>query len=45
MFGEEFDQEWYDTVVESADLKVDFSSFMNGDQKLIGPGGGNLSGG
>ena len=45
LFGEEFDEVWYDTVVEAADLKVDFETFVNGDLKVIGPGGGKLSGG
>jgi len=45
LFGEEFDEVWYDTVVEAADLKVDFETFVNGDLKVIGPSGGKLSGG
>ena len=44
-FGEEFDSQWYETVVEAADLKADFGTFAKGDLKVIGPGGGNLSGG
>ena len=45
LFGEEYDKSWYDTVVEAADLKADFNTFAKGDLKVIGPGGGNLSGG
>ncbi|KAL4449622.1 hypothetical protein ABPG74_007445 [Tetrahymena malaccensis] len=45
LFGEKYDQQWYDQCVKACELDEDFRQFTESDQKVIGPGGSNLSGG
>ena len=45
IFGESFDQAWYDKVVALCELQEDFSIFAAGDLTEIGERGINLSGG
>lgn len=43
--GCEFDQEWYDTIVDACGLRLDFSQFANGDHTIVGDRGIQCSGG
>ncbi|CAK64501.1 unnamed protein product (macronuclear) [Paramecium tetraurelia] len=45
LFGEPFNQELYDKVIDVCQLHQDLKSFENQDQHLIGPDGKNISGG
>ena len=45
LFGNEFDQEWYNKVIYSCCLIQDFETFSNYDETVIGERGINLSGG
>ncbi|KAL4495504.1 hypothetical protein ABPG72_020245 [Tetrahymena utriculariae] len=45
LFGQKYDQEWYNQCVKACELDQDFRQFAESDQKIIGPGGSNLSGG
>ncbi|KAK0642289.1 ABC transporter C family member 10 [Lasiodiplodia hormozganensis] len=45
IFGREFDQEWYDRVVDACALRADFDMLPNGDQTEIGERGITVSGG
>ncbi|KIW01785.1 uncharacterized protein PV09_06957 [Verruconis gallopava] len=44
-FGLEFDQEWYDKVVDAAALRPDFEMLPDGDRTEIGERGITVSGG
>eukprot|EP00980_Cylindrotheca_fusiformis_P029799 scaffold23877_cov230-Cylindrotheca_fusiformis.AAC.1 len=43
--GQEFRQEWYDTIVDACGLRLDFSQFAKGDQTIVGDRGIQCSGG
>ena len=45
IFGQAFDQDRYDKVIEACQLKYDFGLLEHGDQTEIGERGVNLSGG
>ncbi|KAF6024594.1 ABCC5 [Bugula neritina] len=45
IFGNEFDSQWYNEVVDACALRSDFNQFTAGDQTEIGERGINLSGG
>ena len=45
LFGEEFEEEWYDEVLEECCLKEDMSLLPFGDLTLVGERGVTLSGG
>ncbi|KAF2405484.1 ABC multidrug transporter-like protein [Trichodelitschia bisporula] len=45
VFGKEFNQEWYDKVVDACALRPDFEMLPNGDQTEIGERGITVSGG
>lgn len=45
LFGQEFDRERYDAVVECCALTKDFEQLENGDLTLIGDRGASMSGG
>ncbi|EAR98208.2 ABC transporter C family protein (macronuclear) [Tetrahymena thermophila SB210] len=45
LFGEKFDQQWYNQCIKACELDEDFRYFSESDQKIIGPVGSNLSGG
>jgi ABC-type multidrug transport system fused ATPase/permease subunit len=45
LFGEQFDKEKYDRVIERCALRKDIDGFPGGDQTEIGERGINLSGG
>ncbi|KAJ2367519.1 hypothetical protein H4S01_002116 [Coemansia sp. RSA 2610] len=45
LMGEEYDEEWFSTVIRACALSRDLEQLENGDQTLIGFGGVNLSGG
>ncbi|CAD8191591.1 unnamed protein product [Paramecium octaurelia] len=45
LFGEPFNQELYDNVIDLCQLHQDLSTFENQDLHLIGPDGKNISGG
>lgn len=45
LFGEIYDEERYDQVVNACALIDDFTQLPNGDKSLVGDRGGNLSGG
>lgn len=45
LFGEKYDRERYNTVVNSCALAKDFQQFAMGDRTLIGDRGASLSGG
>ncbi|KAI9172997.1 hypothetical protein H9P43_007128 [Blastocladiella emersonii ATCC 22665] len=45
VFCSEFDQEWYDTVVEACALGPDIKAMVNGDATVIGDKGVTCSGG
>ncbi|XP_018335867.1 multidrug resistance-associated protein 1 isoform X1 [Agrilus planipennis] len=45
LFGKEYNEKYYDSVVEACALKPDFSMLPAGDQTEIGEKGINLSGG
>ncbi|EGR29740.1 hypothetical protein IMG5_149230 [Ichthyophthirius multifiliis] len=45
LFGQYFDQDWYNQCVEVCDLHIDFSYFTKKDEKILSSGGNNLSGG
>jgi ABC-type multidrug transport system fused ATPase/permease subunit len=44
-FGKEFDESWYNTVVDACALRPDFDVFPNGDSTEIGERGITVSGG
>ncbi|KAI7968222.1 hypothetical protein EIK77_010392 [Talaromyces pinophilus] len=44
-FGKEFDESWYNTVVNACALRPDFDVFPNGDSTEIGERGITVSGG
>jgi ABC-type multidrug transport system fused ATPase/permease subunit len=41
----QYDEEWYNKVIEATALSPDIVTFPNGDQSMAGPNGSNLSGG
>ncbi|EAR98242.2 ABC transporter C family protein (macronuclear) [Tetrahymena thermophila SB210] len=45
LFGQLYDQEWYDICIKICQLKADFEQFDGGDLKLVSGDGSNLSGG
>nr|XP_039268765.1 multidrug resistance-associated protein 4-like [Styela clava] len=45
LFGEEYDADWYDTVVHACGLERDFELLPNGDSTIVGERGVTLSGG
>ncbi|KAF2665970.1 ABC multidrug transporter-like protein [Microthyrium microscopicum] len=45
VFGQEFDQAWYDTVVDACALRPDLEMLPNGDMTEIGERGITVSGG
>ncbi|OJD31060.1 abc transporter [Diplodia corticola] len=45
IFGTDFDQEWYDRVVDACALRADFDMLPNGDHTEIGERGITVSGG
>ncbi|KAJ3397113.1 Multidrug resistance-associated protein 1 [Lobulomyces angularis] len=45
LFGSEYDEEWYDKVIEACALTHDFSILTDGDRTLVGDKGISLSGG
>lgn len=45
LFGEEFDEERYKSVVKVCDLEKDFNQFAFGDKTIVGERGVSLSGG
>lgn len=45
LFGEEYDHDRYNKVIESCALARDFEQFENGDLTLIGERGSSVSGG
>lgn len=45
VFGNDLDQEWYDTVVKCCSLERDFELFAGGDNTEVGERGLTLSGG
>jgi len=45
LFGQPFDPDWYDLVLEACALSQDLRTLAYGDESLIGDKGLNLSGG
>ena len=45
LFGEDFDEDWYEHVLDVCQLRTDLDQFSNGDATIIGERGTNLSGG
>lgn len=45
LFGEDFDRQRYQCVVETCDLLKDFNQFPQGDETIVGERGSSLSGG
>lgn len=45
LFGQEFDQEWYDTVIEACSLTRDLQILPAGDETEVGERGITISGG
>jgi ATP-binding cassette subfamily C (CFTR/MRP) protein 4 len=45
LMGTEWDSDWYDKVVNSTGLDIDFSQLRNGDETIVGDRGVQLSGG
>lgn len=45
IFGKKFRKGWFDEVIKSCGLEVDFKGFPEGDQTIIGPSGQIISGG
>ncbi len=45
MFSSDYDDAWYNKVVDACCLRHDLSLFPNGDMTMIGERGINLSGG
>jgi len=45
LFGLEYEDSWYQTVIDACALQRDLESFPAGDQTLVGENGANLSGG
>ncbi|CAB9509666.1 Multiple drug resistance-associated protein-like transporter 1 [Seminavis robusta] len=45
MMGKDFDAEWYDRVVNSCSLNVDFKQLRDGDETVVGDRGVQISGG
>lgn len=45
LFGEEYDRERYNSVVQTCALERDFDQFENGDRTIVGERGASLSGG
>lgn len=45
LFGEEYNEQWYDKVVEACALVHDFKQWEHGDLMLVGERGVALSGG
>ena len=43
--GLDFDQDWYDRVINACGLRMDFKIFLNGDQTIVGDRGVQCSGG
>lgn len=43
--GLDFDQEWYDKVIDACGLRMDFKNFRDGDQTIVGDRGVQCSGG
>lgn len=43
--GLDFNQDWYDKVVDACGLRIDFSQFLNGDDTVVGDRGVQCSGG
>jgi len=45
LFGSDYDQKWYDQVVEACALRPDLGTLPHGDLTLVGDRGVTLSGG
>lgn len=45
MFGKEYDEEWYKTVIKACCLEADFKMFPSGDKTEVGEKGITVSGG
>ena len=44
IMGKELNQEWYDSVIKSCGLVLDFQQFLNGDQAIVSNCGVQCSG-